>query len=165
MIARVLLSVGAAVLWSTAVAELPRVETQPDKALVWVIRTAGSTWPFYFFVDGEFVGVNRANEHFYAFVEPGRHLLWSCLADVDALELDVEAGRAYFVLQKPKYAPFRSIPRVRLEVVDRERAERFLTDHDTHLSEPSPKDRREGEKLAGEHIEDAGRKAAAALER
>lgn len=106
--------------------DLPRGEVQPDKALVYFLRPAVFAFsiPAYAYVDDRLAGVTRGNDYFFVQVEPGRHIFWSMLDSVDALELTVDAGRTYYLRQKIVLRGF--FARTAMEVLDAAKAERTL---------------------------------------
>ena len=65
----------------------PTVQVPEDKALVYFVRPKrpGSRLTTFLYIDDEFVGVLEDNSFTYAFVEEGRHVLWTFLT------LDVKA--------------------------------------------------------------------------
>ena len=84
--------------------EHPLGEPKPDKALIYVVRptSAGFAVKSWFFSDDQALGVNRGSSYFFADVEPGKHVFWSKSENVDAVELEVEAGQTYYLQQHVK---------------------------------------------------------------
>ena len=68
---------------------------EADRALIYVVRptSIGAAIKSFFMCDEEILGINRGNSYFFAHVEPGRHVFWSKSENVDALELEIEAGK------------------------------------------------------------------------
>jgi hypothetical protein len=95
----------------------PLPEPEPGRALIFVVRptSLGAAIKSFFFMDDEVLGVNRGSSYFFAQVPPGQHVFWSKSENVDALELQVEAGKIYYIQQHVQMGGFRA--RTRLEVL------------------------------------------------
>lgn len=95
----------------------PRGDLKPDQALLYVVRptSMGYAIKSFFFVDDEIVGINRGSSYFFLHVSPGKHTLWSKSENVDALELQMEAGKTYYVRQLVQMGGFRA--RTKLDVL------------------------------------------------
>jgi hypothetical protein len=106
--------------------DLTRGEVLPDKALVYVVRPArlGFAIKSWFLCDDQVLGVNKGESYFFAYVEPGTHVLWSKSENVDALELELEAGETYYIQQKVQMGGLKA--RTKLEVLDEAEGERLL---------------------------------------
>jgi hypothetical protein len=79
----------------------PLGQVVPDKALVYFVRPTSMAFAIksWMFCDDDVLGANKGSSYFFAHVEPGKHVFWSKSENVDALELEVEAGRTYYVQQ------------------------------------------------------------------
>ena len=84
--------------------EHPLAEERADKAIVYVVRptSVGAAVKSFFFVDDEVVGINRGSSYFFTYVDPGKHVFWSKAENVSALEMEVEAGKTYYLWQKAR---------------------------------------------------------------
>ena len=76
-------------------------EPTEDTAVIYFVHNTSVAMAikFWAFAEDEFVGVTRGKSYFYARVPAGRHLLWAKAENVSMLELEVEAGKTYFVRQ------------------------------------------------------------------
>ena len=97
--------------------EHPLGEAKPGQALLYVVRptSIGFAIKSFFFVDDAIRGINRGSSYFFVDVPPGKHVLWSKSENVDALELQFEAGKTYYVQQKVQ--PGWGRARTRLELL------------------------------------------------
>jgi len=95
----------------------PLAEPEQERALIYVVRptSLGAAIKSFFFVDDEVLGVNRGSSYFFAQVSPGKHVFWSKSENVDALELQVEAGKTYYIQQHVQMGGFRA--RTKIEVL------------------------------------------------
>lgn len=95
----------------------PLAEPEPQRAVIYVVRptSLGAAIKSFFFMDDEVLGVNRGSSYFFAQVPPGKHVFWSKSENVDALELQVEAGKTYYIQQHVQMGGFRA--RTRIEVL------------------------------------------------
>jgi hypothetical protein len=98
--------------------EHPLGEAKPDQALIYVVRptSVGFAVKSWFFSDDQALGVNRGSSYFFAHVAPGKRVFWSKSENVDAVELEVEAGKTYYIQQHVKIGGFKA--RTKLEVLD-----------------------------------------------
>ena len=96
----------------------PLGEATADRALIYVVRptSAGFAVKSWFFSDDQVLGANRGSSYFFAHVEPGKRVFWSKSENVDAVELEVEAGQTYYLQQHVKIGGFKA--RTKLEVLD-----------------------------------------------
>lgn len=128
----------------------PVSEPQPDRALLYVVRptSIGFAIKSFFFMDDEILGINRGSSYFFAQVPPGKHRFWSKSENVDALELDVAAGKTYFMQQHLRLGAFRA--GTKLEVLSDEEGRKALAECKKHgtLTE---KGRTKGRELVAEH--------------
>jgi len=74
------------------------------KALVYVVRPnrAGGLIKFKFHVDGKHVGTTKARRFLYSVLDPGPHLFMSKSENESEMQLNLEAGKTYFLKQKIK---------------------------------------------------------------
>jgi hypothetical protein len=79
----------------------PTPEQPTDKALIYVLRPAmmGMAIQTKLAVDGDWKGVNRANNYFFFTLEPGEHYFCSEAENHSLMKLKVEAGKTYYVQQ------------------------------------------------------------------
>ena len=98
--------------------EHPLGEVSPDKALVYVVRptSMGFAIKSWFLCDDRALGVNRGSSYFFAHVDPGKHVFWSKSENVDALELELEAGKTYYIQQHVRVGGLKA--RTKLELLD-----------------------------------------------
>ena len=96
----------------------PVAEPKTDKALVYVVRPTsfGAAIKSFFFCDDDVLGVNQGSSYFFAHIAPGKRVFWSKSENVDALELNVEAGQVYYIQQHVDLGAFRA--RTRIELLD-----------------------------------------------
>ena len=73
------------------------------------------------FIDEQFVGITKGNTYVFATVEPGKHVLWAKSFNTAAIEVEVEAGRTYYVRIREAAAMF-SKSRARLALPDATKA-------------------------------------------
>lgn len=61
----------------------------------------------FFLCDREVPGIIHGSFYFFAYVDPGRHVLWSYYehVDADAIEVDLQAGATYYVQQHAYLGP------------------------------------------------------------
>ena len=85
-------------------------EPAPDKALVYFVRPAfkGKAIKFWAMSDEQALGVTKGKTYIWAYVEPGKHLFWSKGENISALELEVEAGKTYYLFQKVKFGAMKA---------------------------------------------------------
>lgn len=128
----------------------PRGEIQEGKALLYVVRptSMGFAIKSFFMIDDEIVGINKGSSYFFVPVEPGKHVFWSKSENVDALELEIEAGKTYYIQQKVQMGGFRA--RTKLEVLDRAEGEEALAKCKKHGT-LTAKGREKGAEIVAEH--------------
>jgi len=103
--------------------EHPLGEVDPDRALLYVLRPGRvGLWRNRYFLSGDrLLGINKSDSYFFAYLDPGKHLLWEISEGIDALELEVEAGDTYYVRERtywyPLYGPTLGAE-MELEVLD-----------------------------------------------
>jgi hypothetical protein len=81
-----------------------RAEPEEGHALVYVFRTAtvGAAIKTWAFIDDELMMVSKPRAYSFAQVPAGKHLFWTKSENTSALELDVEAGKTYYLKVKIK---------------------------------------------------------------
>lgn len=108
--------------------EKKRPEPQPsgDQAVVYVVRPAfaGKAVKMWAFVDEIPIGVNKGRQCTYALVPAGKHLFWAKAENISALEMDVEAGKVYYLKQDLRMGVMKA--RVALEVLDEKQGEEAM---------------------------------------
>jgi len=79
----------------------PEPSVPQDKALVYVVRPTmmGNKVQTKFAVDGKWVGVNRGNNYFFVFLDPGPHRFCSQAENSESAPLILETGKVYFFQQ------------------------------------------------------------------
>jgi hypothetical protein len=73
-------------------------EARPDQALVYIIREkrfVGSGRTMFVYADDQFLGAVDNDSYTYAYVTPGKHLLWLNWTSINA-EAEFEAGKTYY---------------------------------------------------------------------
>lgn len=73
-------------------------EPRPDQALIYLIREkrfVGGGRTMFVFSDQTFLGALDNDSYSFAYVPPGKHLLWLNWAQVNT-EIEVEAGKTYY---------------------------------------------------------------------
>ncbi len=110
----------------------PLGESKPDKALIYVVRptSVGFAIKSFFLCDDDILGINRGSSYFFAYLDPGKHVFWSKSENVDALELQVEAGHTYYIQQHVRMGGFRA--RTKLEVLNETDGTKALADCSKH---------------------------------
>ena len=80
----------------------PRAEPQADKAIVYVIRptSMGNKVQSKLALDGKWLGSNRGNNYFYFTADPGDHYFCSKAENRSVLQVNLEAGKTYYLQQK-----------------------------------------------------------------
>lgn len=101
-------------------------QPRPDKALVYVVRPAnvGFAIKFWAFADDKFLGVTKGNNYTYAFVEPGERIFWSKAENVNAIKMNFQAGKTYYIQQRVRMGGIKA--RVKLELLGEAEGKKFL---------------------------------------
>ncbi len=101
-------------------------QVQPDKALVYIIRPAfiGFAVKFWAYADDQFLGVTNGKNYTYAYVTPGERVFWSRAENVNALKLNVEAGKIYYLQQHVRAGAIKAT--VDLELLDEAEAKKLV---------------------------------------
>ncbi len=66
----------------------------------------------------------QGRSYIYALVDPGEHVFWSKADNLSAIRMTVEAGKTYYLGQKPGLGVVRG--RVKLTVLDESKAQSLL---------------------------------------
>ena len=129
-------------------------DAAPDKALIYVVRPAkkGSAVKSFFFCDEDLLGINKGRSHFFAQIDPGKHLFWSKSENVDALELEVEAGETYYFQQQVKMGAMKA--RTKLALLTQAEGKELLGKCENHGTLTAEGEER-GNELAKSHFEKA----------
>lgn len=80
-------------------AEKKFAEVRPDQALVYLIREKrfqGGGRTMFVYADQQFVGALDNNTYTFAYLSPGKHLLWLNWAKINT-EIELEAGKTYYL--------------------------------------------------------------------
>lgn len=83
----------------------PLPELRPDKAVVVVVcpplaaRFAGAGNQFKLHANDRVIAVNRMGTYGFAYVDPGKYRIVAQTENASAIDLDLEAGKAYYFLQ------------------------------------------------------------------
>ena len=73
-------------------------EVKPDEALVYLIREkrfVGSGRTMFIYAGEQFMGTLDNNSYAFAYLPPGKHLLWTNWAKIN-VEAELEAGKTYY---------------------------------------------------------------------
>ena len=73
-------------------------EAKPDQALVYLVREkrfSGSARTMFVYADQTFLGTLDNGSYTFAYLPPGKHLLWLNWAKIN-MEVDLEAGKTYY---------------------------------------------------------------------
>jgi hypothetical protein len=81
-----------------------RGEPASDTALVYFVRPAsiGKGERIWVFADQFGLGGTKGNSYTYPQVPPGRRMIWAKAQNIDALEIDFEPGKTYYIKQAIK---------------------------------------------------------------
>ena len=129
------------------------------EAAVYVVRPsfAGKTVKCWAFADDQPLGVTKGKTYLVALVPAGAHVFWSRAENVSALELEVEAGKRYYLKQAMRIGGLKS--RVKMRLLD-EREGLELVKR-CKLAEMTPEGRRRAAEVAVEKLDVAREKARA----
>ncbi len=96
-----------------------------DQALVYILRPA-TTWPtkMWAYADERFLGVTKSDTYTFAYVSQGEHVFWSKAENVNAIRINVEAGKIYYIQQHAQPGMWKMA--VELEVLDEARAKELF---------------------------------------
>lgn len=143
-------------------AKAPEPAPTATEAVVYVVRPAftGKAVKFWAFMDSTPIGVTKGKTYFAVRVPAGTHLFWSRAENVAALQLEVEAGKVYYLKQKARMGGFKA--RVKLEVLGVAEAKAAL--EKCKVAEMTAAGRQRAAEIAAEKYQTAKEKAAAADE-
>lgn len=94
----------------------PIPELKLDKALVVVVcppmvaRESGHGNQYKLHANDKVVAVNKRRTYSFAYLDPGEYVLASQAENANGLKLTLEAGKDYYFLQTPSWAPSRHAP-------------------------------------------------------
>jgi hypothetical protein len=93
------------------------MEPPDGKALVYIIRPSNLGKPFKFEVncDGVYIGGTAGMLYIYVIVDPGEHLFVGISENTSELEISVEAGKIYYIRQRPMIGLFKGTNKLILE--------------------------------------------------
>ena len=103
-----------------------RGEPQEGHALVYVFRpaTMGAAIKTWAFVDDDLIMVSKPKAYSFAQVPAGKRLFWTKSENTSAMELDVEAGKTYYLKVKMKMGIGKA--RAKLLQVDEAEAQKYF---------------------------------------
>ena len=106
--------------------EKPRAEAEEGHALVYVFRpaTVGAAIKTWAFADDQLLMVSKPKAYSFAQVPAGKRLFWTKSENTSALELDIEAGKTYYLKVKIKAGVMKARAKI-LEVTEDE-AQKFF---------------------------------------
>jgi hypothetical protein len=144
--------------------EHPLGEVPGEGALLYVLRPTSAAFAIksWFFRDQEVLGVNKGSSYFFVTLAPGKHVLWSKSENVDALELEAQSGKTYYVQQHVRIGGLKA--RTNIELLDDAEGAERLAKCDKHGTLTDSGLAR-GKELAAEHWEDAQRSLAKQAEK
>lgn len=84
--------------------EAKKFVSVPDKAVLYIYRDqfTGSIWQIPVFINGKFIGKTGGYTFFRIEIEPGSYTIQSNAENTSKLQLNVEAGKIYYVRHKTK---------------------------------------------------------------
>ena len=87
------------------------MEPPEGKALVYIIRPSNLGKPFKFEVncDGVYIGGTAGMLYIYVIVDPGNHLFVGIAENTSELEISAEAGKIYYIRQRPMIGLFNPV--------------------------------------------------------
>jgi len=133
-------------------------EPNEDAAIIYVVRNSsvGLAIKFWAFADDDFLGVSRGKSYFFAEVPPGRHTFWSKAENVSALDLEVKAGRTYFLKQGVRIG----LGKARVKLVQIDEAEGRKLINKLPFASPTDEGRARGAEIAAKRYERVAEKQA-----
>ncbi|MBY9005278.1 MAG: DUF2846 domain-containing protein [Candidatus Lokiarchaeota archaeon] len=98
--------------------DLKNMKPPEGKGLIYLIRSksTGSIIKFKVFVNDEYIGATRGKKFIYKVVDPGHYKILSKAENKHEIELEVEAGKTYFILQKVRMGAIKA--RVKMYLTD-----------------------------------------------
>lgn len=134
------------------------IEASNTHAAVYIVRPAfyGLKLEIWSFVNKTPIGVTMGRMYISAMVAPGKHIFWSKCdkilsieLDIPSIELDIEAGKTYYIRQNMLMGPFKAY--VTLEVVTKKDWEKAMKK--CKRSKTNDTDMEKGEKIASKEFE------------
>lgn len=106
---------------------LQKIQPPEGKALVYIIRnkSLGMVAKLHLDIDRKVIGQTKGKQFLYTFLDPGKHIIISRGENISELPIKLEAGKTYFIQQKPKMGLF-SI-RSKLTRLEEDEAKRYLS--------------------------------------
>jgi hypothetical protein len=131
----------------------PRAEPRAEKATLYVVRptSVGFAIKSFFLCDQQILGINRGSSYFFASIDPGRHVLWSKSENVDAIEIDAQAGATYYIQQHVQMGWGRA--RTRIELLDEAAGKEALAKCSKHGA-LTDRGQAKGAEIARDHFKD-----------
>jgi hypothetical protein len=118
---------------STDKTQHPIPEMQAGKALLYVVRPTmfGNKVQTKFAINGAWVGINRGDNYFFVFLDPGEYSFCSQAENKVTEKLAVEAGKTYYVQQKIRMGLLKA--RTEMDLLDETEGKEALTKcHPSH---------------------------------
>lgn len=106
---------------------LLKLQPTEGKALVYIIRnkSKGMIVKLNLDIDRKVIGQTMGKQFLYTFLDPGKHLIVSRGENISELPIKLEAGKTYFIQQKPQMGLF-SVQSKLVRLEDEE-AKRYLS--------------------------------------
>ncbi len=84
--------------------EAKMAEAKDGHAIIYVVRPAmvGKAIKFWAFCDDMPLGVTKGKTYTFGHVPAGKYVCWSKAENVSALDMEVEAGKTYYLWQKAR---------------------------------------------------------------
>ncbi len=139
--------------------ETRMAEAKDGHATIYVVRPAmiGKAIKFWAFCDDTPLGVTKGKTYTFGHVPAGKHVFWAKAENVSALEMEVEAGKTYYLWQKARMGGMKA--RVKLTEATEAEGKAALKKAGKYTSLTGEGETRAKE-LAGEYLARAKEKAA-----
>jgi len=141
------------------------LDAQPtdNQALVVVVRPVlmAKVVKFWAFADDQPIGATKGRTFTYALVDAGAHVFWTKAGNVSAFELEVEAGKTYFLEQCTLLGGLKA--RVRFEPVDEDDGMKAVSE--CKLATLTPAGVQRAKEIAADELDKAKKKAAKRAQR
>lgn len=139
--------------------ETRMAEAKSGHATIYVVRPAmvGKAIKFWAFSDDTPIGVTKGKTYTFGHVPAGKHVFWSKAENVSALEIEVEAGKTYYLWQKARMGGMKA--RVKLTEATEAEGKAALEKAGKYTSLTGEGETRAKE-IAGEYLARAREKAA-----
>ena len=84
-------------------AQAKTLSANEEKALIYIVRPnfLGTAIRFKVYCDDKYIGATGGQRFIYTYQDPGMHLFLSKAENKSTLELEVEAGKIYYIEQIP----------------------------------------------------------------